>query len=363
MILQEAIYELLGIPYEEQPADCYRLLGLARYESNPDVIRNAAARQVLFVRQLATGRYAEVSQQLIDQLSEARARLLSTSRRRLYDEQLQNDSVAQGASFRNEPTKRMLLPRPPAPESVVETGPCVSPAKREIAAMSEAGAPGVAALKSSSSSSKSRVKASSFRKSFHPAAGAEAPREWVVGVDSSCDVVIRSPYVSRRHCRVWETEGLYWLEDLGSRNGTHINQRRVEGRQQLREGDVVTLGSRARLPWPTQWLSPDEPSSADGAATGEGKGPTVVITIGRGDANDIILHDSSVSRHHAQLMVCGDEVTIEDLGSTNGTFVGESALRVDKRRIGFNETVRFGRLGLPVRQLVEGRLAATKHEQ
>lgn len=45
------------------------------------------------------------------------------------------------------------------------------------------------------------------------------------------------------------------------------------------------------------------------------------LTFGRGSENDIILDDTQVSRNHARLVRQGDEVIIEDLGSTNGTLV------------------------------------------
>lgn len=43
--------------------------------------------------------------------------------------------------------------------------------------------------------------------------------------------------------------------------------------------------------------------------------------IGREDFNDIIIYDPEVSRHHAQIIYHGGEYLVEDLGSTNGTFV------------------------------------------
>ncbi|MFN8459178.1 MAG: FHA domain-containing protein [Anaerolineae bacterium] len=45
------------------------------------------------------------------------------------------------------------------------------------------------------------------------------------------------------------------------------------------------------------------------------------LTFGRGPDNDITLDDTQVSRNHARLLKHGDEVIIEDLGSTNGTLV------------------------------------------
>ena len=46
-----------------------------------------------------------------------------------------------------------------------------------------------------------------------------------------------------------------------------------------------------------------------------------LTTLGRDITNDIVLNDRETSRHHLRLMRSGDTMTIEDLGSTNGTFV------------------------------------------
>ena len=60
------------------------------------------------------------------------------------------------------------------------------------------------------------------------------------------DIVIVSKRVSREHARIWR-EGRYWyLEDLGSTNGTFLNDERVQGEQRLRDGDLVVIGE-ARL--------------------------------------------------------------------------------------------------------------------
>ena len=44
--------------------------------------------------------------------------------------------------------------------------------------------------------------------------------------------------------------------------------------------------------------------------------------IGRDPRDTVVIRASAVSRHHARLVVTGDSVTIEDLGSKNGTYVG-----------------------------------------
>jgi DNA-binding NtrC family response regulator len=64
----------------------------------------------------------------------------------------------------------------------------------------------------------------------------------LVGRDFDCDVVVPSPLVSRRHCRIVDENGVVQLEDLGSRNATLHNGRPVT-RATLYPGDTVAIGT------------------------------------------------------------------------------------------------------------------------
>ncbi|MEK6574125.1 MAG: FHA domain-containing protein, partial [Chloroflexota bacterium] len=49
-----------------------------------------------------------------------------------------------------------------------------------------------------------------------------------------------------------------------------------------------------------------------------------VVTMGRDMSNDIVINDAESSRHHCRLSRQGEAYAIEDLGSTNGTFVNSA---------------------------------------
>ena len=80
--------EWLSIPVNELPANYYRLLGLALYESDPNVIEKAADRQMAFIRTFQTGPYSQQSQQLLNELAQARITLLDKKKKAQYDSQL-----------------------------------------------------------------------------------------------------------------------------------------------------------------------------------------------------------------------------------------------------------------------------------
>ncbi len=53
-----------------------------------------------------------------------------------------------------------------------------------------------------------------------------------------------------------------------------------------------------------------------------------LLTVGRDPSSDIVINDPQVSRQHARIMRRGSLMVIEDLGSTNGTFVNGMRLTV-----------------------------------
>src|SRR3954454_19638819 len=59
-------------------------------------------------------------------------------------------------------------------------------------------------------------------------------------------------------------------------------------------------------------------------------------SIGRGIGNDFTIEHPSISTAHCQILVAADSIQIQDLGSTNGTFVNDSRIEQASLRSGQN---------------------------
>ncbi|HET7599872.1 MAG TPA: FHA domain-containing protein [Gemmatimonadales bacterium] len=215
----------------------------------------------------------------------------------------------------------------------------------------------------------------------------------VFGRDAGCDVVVAGSEVSRRHARIEPTERGYVLTDT-STNGTFVNGTRVDGTRVLQRADVIRIagdefrfyadapppepspgaqrntpptGAHHRL-FDTMHAAPGVPlpppaaSPASGPVTPismanapiasllvrsgslKGKRLTIrvpVVNIGRGDFNDLVLPEPSVSATHAKLQRRDGIWILSDLGSTNGTFVDGERI-TDETPLGPGATIKFG---------------------
>ena len=91
----DAYHKWLAIPPEEQPPNYYRLLGVTVFESDADVIDTAADTRMSQLRKYQTGKNAELSQKLLNEIAAARLTLLTPDKRSSYDAKLkQNLEVA-----------------------------------------------------------------------------------------------------------------------------------------------------------------------------------------------------------------------------------------------------------------------------
>jgi pSer/pThr/pTyr-binding forkhead associated (FHA) protein len=82
---------------------------------------------------------------------------------------------------------------------------------------------------------------------------------------AEADVELSDPDVSRRHAVIRLVDGGLAIEDLGSTNGTFVNERRISGIVELAAGDKVRFGN-------TVWRLETAASSAAGEGGERGSG-------------------------------------------------------------------------------------------
>ena len=170
-----------------------------------------------------------------------------------------------------------------------------------------------------------------------------------LGRDPTLELVFaeENDVVSGLHCRVVKhDDGAWWLEDLGSTNGTWLNGHRITAPVKLEPGARFSLGQRGPvlkviLPGQVSRTQQEPAVMLDAGAAfvrlrrvkgGEdlqANGPEVVL--GRSAGCQIALRtvaDTVVSKRHARLNFI-DNVTVmlTDLGSRNGTYVNGSPVQ------------------------------------
>jgi len=75
--------------------------------------------------------------------------------------------------------------------------------------------------------------------------GKEIPlpgRQFLIGRGEGCQLRPASERISRKHCAIIVTEGRVIVRDLGSTNGTSVNNERLSGDRELKNGDKLNVG-------------------------------------------------------------------------------------------------------------------------
>jgi ABC-type multidrug transport system ATPase subunit/pSer/pThr/pTyr-binding forkhead associated (FHA) protein len=220
--------------------------------------------------------------------------------------------------------------------------------------------------------------------------------EFVIGREVGADLVIASPSVSRRHLRIFQQGGQYLVEDLGSSNGTFINNQRISSPAPLESGDVLHLGKAIRLrvtglpaqagaaltvaeagaleqvelapaSQATRVITPEGPlvetvMRGEDAVARDRQPPQLVVTVagenaqtytlakerltlGRATDNDIVLSSRIVSGHHAVLERSGSGYQLRVLSEAANPVLLAGAPVQGARRLSDGDTLAPGEAG------------------
>ena len=186
------------------------------------------------------------------------------------------------------------------------------------------------------------------------------------------------------HARITrQPDGRLTVEDLGSTSGTTVNDRQIAGAVAVRAGDTIRVGSSTlqvvdqvgRAPEATSFRqveaalpTPPPPQDADRQQSTPATGLqplSLRVIAGRAIGTEIQLggqlligrattgvgrlgEDPELSREHARITRSqAGEVTLEDLGSTNGTFVNDQRV-TSPRALAPGDRIRVGETTLEV---------------
>lgn len=209
----------------------------------------------------------------------------------------------------------------------------------------------------------------------------------VVGRHKSCDVIVRSDTVSKRHARFQLDGTELTVQDLGSSNGTWRGKTRLQraGRTEIIDGDTIRFGAAAyRVEY-----QPAKPPSGTGGDTAPVKGANVepragqpswffsglagsgrvlqftvvprldpqtgkevdtVWTVGRKpEQADFVLLDDTVSLLHAKIRYTpGQGLQVCDLNSSNGTLLNGKPVGGDFISLEGAQNIQFGSLKMAI---------------
>lgn len=177
-----------------------------------------------------------------------------------------------------------------------------------------------------------------------------------VGRRNDCDVVLNHAKVSGQHLKLWIDNGAVWVQDLGSTNGTFVNGAAIHSATRLMPNDVLQLTAddsvasfrlptsssqsntpapRTQLHQPNTQLHNPTPRVAAILQPLDANLPRVDIpfsgslNIGRANDNDVVINQPQISGKHCNIgSDAHGNLTLQDLGSTNGTFVDNTNHRI-----------------------------------
>jgi ABC-type multidrug transport system ATPase subunit/pSer/pThr/pTyr-binding forkhead associated (FHA) protein len=144
------------------------------------------------------------------------------------------------------------------------------------------------------------------------------------------DIVVDAAVVSRQHAELTRTGESWTMVDLNSTNGLSYEGDRISSRR-LEDGDVLWIADSVSITYrslPFGEIAEEEQRAERLELRGQRE-----ITIGRHPRADVTVSHPTVSRMHARLSLRDGHYAVEDLASSNGTYVNGDAVAPGEPRV------------------------------
>ncbi len=186
-----------------------------------------------------------------------------------------------------------------------------------------------------------------------------------IGRQQDNDICIPEQHVSRQHAVINYRDGIFMLTDLGSANGTFVNDTQLKVPFPLASGDEIRLYVPVLKFVAAVTEEERTKAERDGtlitATHNTGKGKLIItngpqeghviplliqqVTIGRATSKaawEVSLQDPSVSRPHTRLQYVNDNWVVYDMGSSNGTLVNNVTINEKGRALRDGDILMLG---------------------
>lgn len=189
-----------------------------------------------------------------------------------------------------------------------------------------------------------------------------------VGSAADNDILLISPGIAAHHCELQFDGQGGAIHVLEAANSVALNGRQVVTDTSFKPGDIVLFGkigtrvmASEKMQAAAAAVARKEPEDdgrtrvrqalpkfvlrgVSGSTFGKTFALVGTMTVGRSGDCDISIPTDEVSRHHAKLQVMPDGISVEDMGSANGTFINDKRIHTGKLKPGEElrlDTVRF----------------------
>jgi len=128
---------------------------------------------------------------------------------------------------------------------------------------------------------------------------------FLIGRATDCHLRPASAAVSLRHCAIEDREGQVFIQDLGSTNGTFINDDRLNSDCPLRDGDELCIGPLRFLVRSDSIRIVEEPVTV--ATTPPSSGIETIVNVELRAADETIVSDDRMTEDEAGRLLLDDE--------------------------------------------------------